>query len=54
MLHRVWTLLRDTVEGFVNDGAMSRGAAIAYYTIFWRGSESAIFGSHRRAKSAGL
>ena len=34
MLHRVWTLLRDTVEGFVNDGAMSRGAAIAYYTIF--------------------
>ena len=34
MLHRVWTLLRDTAEGFVNDGAMSRGAAIAYYTIF--------------------
>src|SRR3954468_11111009 len=34
MLHRVWTLLRDTVEGFVNDGAMSRGAAIAYYTVF--------------------
>src|SRR6476469_9703858 len=34
MLHRVWTLLRDTVEGFVNGGAMSRGAAIAYYTIF--------------------
>jgi len=34
MLHKVWTLLRDTVEGFVNDGAMSRGAAIAYYTIF--------------------
>ncbi len=34
MLHRAWTLLRDTVEGFVNDGAMSRGAAIAYYTIF--------------------
>ena len=34
MLHRVWTLLRDTVEGYVNDGAMSRGAAIAYYTIF--------------------
>jgi membrane protein len=34
MLHRTWTLLRDTVEGFVDDGAMSRGAAIAYYTVF--------------------
>ena len=34
MLERTWTLLRDTVEGYVNDGAMSRGAAIAYYTIF--------------------
>src|SRR3954464_14336519 len=34
MLHRTWVLLRDTVEGFVNDGAMSRGAAIVYYTIF--------------------
>ena len=27
-------LLRDMVEGFINDGAMSRGAAIAYYTVF--------------------
>src|SRR4051794_26808441 len=34
MLRRVWTLLRDTVEGYIADGAMSRGAAIAYYTIF--------------------
>src|SRR3954454_5267543 len=34
MFHKMWTLLRDTIEGFVNDGAMSRGAAIAYYTIF--------------------
>jgi len=27
-------LLRDTVEAFVADDALSRGAAIAYYTIF--------------------
>src|SRR5919202_3214149 len=34
MLHRIWVLLRDMVEGFIDDGAMSRGAAIAYYTVF--------------------
>src|SRR4051812_10889034 len=34
MLHRIWVLLRDTISGFIDDGAMSRGAAIAYYTIF--------------------
>jgi membrane protein len=34
MLHRVWILLKDTVTGYIDDGAMSRGAAIAYYTIF--------------------
>ena len=34
MLTRAWVLAKDTVEGFVEDGAMSRGAAIAYYTIF--------------------
>ncbi|MBD0274683.1 MAG: YihY/virulence factor BrkB family protein, partial [Acetobacteraceae bacterium] len=34
MLHRAWVLAKDTVEGFIEDGAMSRGAAIAYYTIF--------------------
>ena len=34
MLHRVWLLLRATVEGYVEDEAMSRGAAIAYYTVF--------------------
>ncbi|TCZ55987.1 YihY/virulence factor BrkB family protein [Roseicella aquatilis] len=34
MLHRAWVLLRDTVTGYIDDGAMSRGAAIAYYTIF--------------------
>jgi membrane protein len=34
MLHRVWALLRASVEGYIEDDAMSRGAAIAYYTIF--------------------
>jgi membrane protein len=34
MLRRSWALLRATVEGYIEDGAMSRGAAIAYYTVF--------------------
>jgi membrane protein len=34
MLHRAWSLMRATVEGYIEDEAMSRGAAIAYYTIF--------------------
>ena len=34
MLERAWSLLRATIEGFIADEAMSRGAAIAYYTIF--------------------
>jgi membrane protein len=34
MLERSWTLLKDTVLGYIEDGAMSRGAAIAYYTVF--------------------
>ena len=57
MLHRVWTLLRDTVEGFVNDGAMSRGAAIAYYTIFLLHRSAAgrrfgaVVGSARRGRN---
>jgi membrane protein len=33
-LRGVWHLLRDTVAGFVEDDALSRGAAIAYYTLF--------------------
>jgi membrane protein len=33
-LRNVWHLLRDTVAGFVEDDALSRGAAIAYYTLF--------------------
>jgi membrane protein len=31
---RSWVLLRSTIEGYIADEAMSRGAAIAYYTIF--------------------
>ena len=34
MLRRAWTLARDTVEGFIADEAMTRGAAIACYTVF--------------------
>ena len=34
MLHRAWALLRATVEGYIADEAMTRGAAIAFYTIF--------------------
>lgn len=34
MLTRAWVLIKDTVEGYIEDGAMSRGAAIAYYTVF--------------------
>lgn len=34
MLARIWTLLKDSVEGYIEDEAMSRGAAIAYYTVF--------------------
>jgi membrane protein len=34
MLQHVWTVLRATVEGFIEDEAMTRGAAIAYYAVF--------------------
>ena len=29
-----WTLIRDTVKNFIADEALSRGASIAYYTLF--------------------
>jgi membrane protein len=29
----VWTILKETALAFVNDGALSRGAAIAFYTV---------------------
>ncbi|MDO9708410.1 YihY/virulence factor BrkB family protein [Paracraurococcus lichenis] len=34
MLRRFWGLVRASVEGYVADDAMSRGAAIAYYCFF--------------------
>jgi membrane protein len=30
----VWRLARETVQGFIDDDALSRGASIAYYTLF--------------------
>lgn len=30
----MWALLKATVEGFIDDDAWSRGASIAYYTLF--------------------
>ena len=33
-LRGIGHLLRDTVEGFIDDDALSRGASIAYYTLF--------------------
>jgi membrane protein len=34
MLEKAWALIKNTVLGFIADGALSQGAAIAYYTIF--------------------
>jgi membrane protein len=33
-LSAAWLLLKDTVTGFIDDEALSRGASIAYYTLF--------------------
>ena len=34
MIGRAWVLIKDTVSGFIEHEDLSRGAAIAYYTIF--------------------
>ncbi|MBV9862900.1 MAG: YihY/virulence factor BrkB family protein [Alphaproteobacteria bacterium] len=34
MFGKAWVLIKDTVSGFLADEALSRGAAIAYYTVF--------------------
>ena len=34
MLNTTWTLIKTTVNGYIDDNALSRGAAIAYYTVF--------------------
>ena len=33
-LGKLWLLLRLTAEGFIEDDDWSRGAAIAYFTLF--------------------
>ena len=34
MLASSWALIKATVNGYIDDNALSRGAAIAYYTVF--------------------
>src|SRR5437764_377285 len=34
MFRKIWDLIKDTVSGFMADEALSRAAAIAYFTIF--------------------
>ena len=34
MLTATWALIKSTVNGYIADNALSRGAAIAYYTVF--------------------
>ncbi len=34
MLGTIWTMLKETVNDYIEDSAQSRGAAIAYFTIF--------------------
>ena len=34
MLGNTWTLIKASVNGYIEDNALSRGAAIAYYTVF--------------------
>jgi len=31
---KAWRLIKDTLNGFISDNALSRGASIAYYTLF--------------------
>lgn len=33
-LSAAWNLIKDTITGFIDDDALSRGASIAYYTLF--------------------
>ena len=34
MFASTWALMKSTVNGYIEDNALSRGAAIAYYTVF--------------------
>ena len=33
MFSEIWRLLKETVLAFIEDEALSRGAAIAFYTV---------------------
>ena len=33
MVRNVWTIVKETFGGYIEDNALSRGAAIAYYTV---------------------
>jgi membrane protein len=33
MIRQIWALLKESVDGFVEDEALTRGAAIAFYTV---------------------
>jgi membrane protein len=33
MLRNAWTLARESVNAFIDDEALTRGAAIAFYTV---------------------
>ncbi|HEX3993512.1 MAG TPA: YhjD/YihY/BrkB family envelope integrity protein [Acetobacteraceae bacterium] len=33
MFGRIWRLLRDSVQAFIEDDALSRGASISFYTV---------------------
>lgn len=33
MMKMIWTVLKETVSDYIDDGALSKGAAIAFYTI---------------------
>jgi membrane protein len=34
MFSKAWQVLKYTANGFIEDNCLSRGAAIAYYTVF--------------------
>ena len=34
MVSKLWQVLKFTASGYIEDNCLSRGAAIAYYTVF--------------------
>ena len=33
MFRKLWDIIKESVLAYIDDGALSRGAAIAYYTV---------------------